>query len=307
MLALAALILDEASVRWFIAVLRDSIKKQYSLHLFRLGLLVLAGGCIALWCLRKIIADDWRAAVLRWKDISTRVDVSAVIPAIQSSFAKKILWLFLPIWMVAVTICLIPGYESMTASLTREKGIFETLTVILYCFSGLIAFKLAISHFGHNSPRGFFRWWLLGLAFGCLFIAAEESNWGAMYFHYKAGDLIRQINYQNEVGFHNMRLPFIGAWWAEDTLHLIAACGGVLLPLLIWLSNFFRRAMLAIEAPLPPWISQAYFLVATLIPWDHLIELQRGNTSSELREVTVSIGVAIWLWCTMQNRLKMDR
>jgi len=62
--------------------------------------------------------------------------------------------------------------------------------------------------------------------------------------------------------------------------------------------------MLALEVPLPPWISQAYFFVAALIPLDNVIKLQRANIPSELREVIIAIGITIWLWYTMQHRSK---
>jgi hypothetical protein len=273
----------------------------------RLGLLVIAGGCIVFWSLRKIITDDWREAVVRWREISSRVDASAIIPVINSSCIKRILWLLLPIWMAGVTISLIPGYEAWANRLTIEKGVFETLTVICYLFSGLAALKLVLPHFRRNAPRGLRRWCLLWLAIGCLFIAGEETNWGELYFQYKAGELIRQINYQDDVSLHNIPLPFIGRWWANDLSHLIAVCGGVLLPFLIWVSKSFRRLMLAIDVPLPPWVSQAYFFVAAIIPQDHVIKLQRANIPSELREITIAIGVAIWLWCMMENRHKVFR
>jgi hypothetical protein len=308
LLALSALIFDDAFVkRWFTAYQQLSEKRQYYLDFFRLGLFVIAGGCIVLWSLRKIISDDWRAAVLRWGDISPRIKASAIMPVIHFSGIKVFLWLFLPIWMIGVIISLIPGYETWASRLTEEKGVFETFTVICYLFSGPAALYLVLTCFKRNALMGLRRWWLLGLAFGCLFIAGEEINWGALYFHYEVGGLIRQINAQNDVSLHNIPLPFIGTSWANDLSQLIAVCGGILLPFLIWVSNLFRRLMVVCEAPLPPWISQAYFFVAAIIPQDGLIKLQRANIPSELREITIAMGVTIWLYCMLENQLKVKR
>lgn len=308
LLVLSALIFNDAFVKqWFTAYHQLSDKRQYYLDFFRLGMLVVAGGCIVVWFLRKIITEDWRGAVLRWKAISSRVKVSAITPAIHSSGINRSLWLFLPIWIIGVIVSLIPGYETWAGYLTEEKGIFETTTVICYLFSGLAALYLVFPYFKRNSPRSLRRWWLIGLAFGCLFIAGEEINWGELYFRYEAGELIRQINAQKDVSFHNIPLPFIGTWWANDLSQIIAVCGGILLPFLICVSNLFRRSMLAIEAPLPPWISQAYFFVAAVIPQDGVIALQRENIPSELREITIAIGVTIWLYCLMENHLKLKR
>lgn len=292
---------------WIIAVVHSSSIKQKYFDLAKLGLLGLAAGCIVLWFLRKIISDDWHGTVARWRKIPPRVDASAIIPEVNFSCFKKNLWLLLSIWIVGVGISLIPGYEAWADRLTIERGVFETLTVVCYLFSGLVALKLVLPLFRRNAPGGLFRWWLLGLASGCLFIALEEINWGELYFHNMSGDFIRQCNAQNDVSLHNIALPFIGTYWANGLSHFIAICGGVLLPIIIWISKSFRRGMLAGQVPLPPWISQAYFFVAAIIPQDNVLQLQRSNIPSELREITIAMGVAIWLWYMMQNRRKVSK
>ncbi len=299
---------EEFLKRWLIAVLNMSDINQKYLHLFRFGLLVLAGELIVLWSLRKLVTDDLRKAVERWRESPSQVDASEIMPAIHSAYINRILWLLISIWIVGVTISLIPGYEGWAARLTEECGVFETLTVVCYLFSGLLALKLVLPFFRRNAPGGLLRWWLIGLTFGCLFIAFEEINWGDLYFHYKTSDFIRQCNAQNDVSLHNIPLPFLGTWWANNLSQFIAICGGVLLPILIWISKYFRRGMLASEAPLPPWISQAYFFVAAIIPQDNVLQLQRSNIPSELREITIAIGVVIWLslWYKMQNRREVS-
>jgi len=305
MLLLTAFIFDDHFVkRWFTVYNQLSEKRQYYLDFFRAVLLTIASGFIVFWFLRKLIIDDWRSAVLRWRIIQYRVDTSAIIPVIESSFIKRFLWLLLPIWIIGVAISIIPGYEIWALHLTEEKGVFETLTVICYLFSGFIALYLVLLQFRRIAPNSLCRWWLLGFSIGCLFIAGEETNWGELYFNYKAINIIKNVNYQNEVSIHNIPLPLIGGYWANDLSHLIAACGGALLPLLTWCSNFFRRLILASEAPLPPWISQAYFFVATIIPQDNVIDLQRANIPSELREITIAIGFTIYAYCLFQNRKK---
>ena len=288
-------------------ILHLSIIKQKYIDLLKLGLLFLAGGCIVIWSLRKIITDDWRETILRWREIPPRVDASAIIPEVHFSCFKKVLWLLLSIWIVGVTISLIPGCDALAGRLTKENGVFETLTVVCYLFSGIVALKLLLPLFRRNASRGLLRWWLLALAIGCLFVVSEETNWGDLYFHYKGLDFIRQANFQKDVSMHNIPLPFIGIYGFNYLSQILAIFGGVLLPSLILFSNFFRRFMLLIEAPLPPWITQAFFCVAAIIPQDYVIILQRRNTPSELREITIAIGVAIWLWYMKQNRCKVAR
>ena len=289
---------------WLISTLHSSGIKEKYLELLEFGLLGLSGGCILLWFLRKIISSDWRKTVARWRKMPSRVDASMVIPKGDDSWLKTILWVLLAVWAVGVSISLIPGYEGPAARLTVENGVFETLTVVCYLFSLIVALKLLIPLFKYNASKGFLRWWLLVLALGCLFVAGEETNWGDLYFHYKSLGFIRQVNAQHDISLHNIPLPFIGTYWENKLLLILAICGGVFLPLLIRFNNFFRRCMLALEVPLPPWISQAYFFVAALIPLDNVIKLQRANIPSELREVIIAIGITIWLWYTMQHRSK---
>jgi hypothetical protein len=287
--------------KWLTALINpDGIKQKY-FDLLEWGLLGLAAGCIVLWFFRKIITDDWRKTLARWRMIPSRVDASAIIPAGQSVWLENFLWFLLPIWGVGVAISLIPGYEGMAYRLTQERGVFETLTVVFYVFAGIVALRSAFPLFGRNAPGGLLRWWFLVLAIGCLFVAVEEINWGDMYFSYKAGEFIREVNYQDEISLHNIPLPFAGSYWANVLLQILAVCGGILLPVFVWASKSFRSWMMAIEAPLPPWISQAFFFVAALIPQDKMLQLQRANIPSELRELTVAIGVAIWLWYIMKQ------
>ncbi len=308
LLILAVLFLDEKMVKyWFFADHRISDEKISTfLNFFKFVMIVLSGGCLVFWFLRKVIAGDWRKIIVRWREIPYRVDVSAIIPASPSPHLTKSLSLLLLIWMVGVAISLIPGNETLAAILTEESGFLETLTVLFYLFSGIVSLKLVFPLFGRDAKGGLLRWWLLGLTIGCLFIAAEEINWGELYLHFEAGDFIRKVNCQNDVSLHNVPLPFIGAYWANDLAQAISICAGVLLPLLIWVSKFFRRLVLALEIPLPPWLSQAYFAVAAFIPQDNVIKLKSANIPSELREVTISIGVAIWLLFMMKNRRKVS-
>lgn len=288
---------------------KDHQLKEYTrnvLTIYRLALVVLAGCCIILWSLRKCIYSDWQAVNLRLRTIPSHVSPAEIMPTNEWAKLNTILWLLLPVWTVFVTVCLIPGNDRWSGHLVIEHGPFENLTVACYLFSAFISLKLLISHHRGNARRGFFRWWLIGIALCCLIIAGEETNWLEVYFQYDFGSMIRKANYQDSVSLHNIWLPIAGGhYWANDLHHIIAAGGGILIPFLIRFSNMFRRWMLALEVPVPPWISQAYFFVAAIIPPEWLLILEhRLNLPSEMREFTFALGVAVWLWHTMQNHPK---
>jgi len=305
-LLVALLFNVELAERWFSPDRHISDSGHEYLKLLRYLLLIPAGVCVLIWALRKIIISDLREAVERWRKSPSRLEISSVVPSMQPVGFQRVLWLILFLWTVGAVI-LIYVYRDYANLLTHEGGLFETLTVVFYIFAGLIALRLAIPYLLRNSPNGLLRWWLLGLAAGCIFVAGEEINWGELYFHYEAGEFIRRGNYQREISLHNVALPYIGSYFWNALLKFLTICGGVLLPLLIWTSKSFRRLVWAVQMPLPPWLSQAYFFATTIFiyifPRD-LIEkiLPRPNIPVELREFTISVGVAIWLWCFMKNQ-----
>jgi len=303
MLILIALIFNNAFVeRWFSSDHSITDDGEKYLIFFRYGLLVMAAGCVVLWTLRKKITNYFRAAVEMWKERPSDIDASSVVPSMHPAGLKQVLLLILSLWTVFVVISLVPGYETWAADLTVENGVTETLTVIFYLFAGVMAIILAVQSLRHNSRNIFFHLWLFGLAAGCLFVAVEETNWGDLYLHYKSGEFIRTINYQHDVSLHNIALPFIGSYWENKLLQIMAICAGVLLPLMIRFSKSFHRLLWVVEFPTPPWMGQACFFVAALIPQDKVIQLKISNIPSELREVTIAFGVAIWLWATSKNR-----
>ncbi len=304
LLVVTALFLNELVVRWFSHDGHISDEGINYLNLFRIVVFALAGGCIVLWSLRKTITCDFRETFDRWKRVPNRLVTSTIIPSVSPVGLKRILWLLMPLWFVGISINLIPGYEAWSAYLIREKGVFQTITVVCYVFAGIISLRLAISSLRSDSKRGLLHWWLFGLAGFCLFVAAEEINWGELYFGYEFAEFIRQSNYQNQVSLHNVGMPFYGSYWANDLSHIAAVGGGILLPLVIRYSMYFRRLIWAVGAPLPPWLSQACFLFAALIPQDSLLDLQPENIPSEIREITISFGIAIWLWCSMKSNLR---
>ena len=295
-LVLVAVIVNDIFVEhWFSPDGHITEEGRNNLNVLRLGLVLISGGCILLWTFRKNITIDFLEAVDQWRNSSSQVGIATIVPSTQPEGLQRVLWLILLFWIAGLTISLIPGYDTFAARWTVENGVFENLTVLCYLFAGFISLRLATPYLRRNSLKGLNRWFFLGMVACFLFVAMEETNWGELYFQYKVAEFIRLGNYQGEVSLHNISLPFFGKYWANDLLRIIAFCGGVVLPVMICFSKFFRRLVSATEAPLPPWLSQAYFFVAALIPHDN-VQLQRHNMPSELREITIAVGVAIWLW-----------
>ncbi len=104
LLVLAALINDALVERWFSSDGHITDEGFDYLNLIRSGLLVLAGGCIILWTLRKIITCDLREVFDRWKRVPYRLDISAIVPPTRPVGLKLVLWLILSLWTAGLTI-----------------------------------------------------------------------------------------------------------------------------------------------------------------------------------------------------------
>ena len=134
----------------------------------------------------------------------------------------------------------------------------------------------------------------------CFFSSSFGALKVSIYLRYRTPDLMQDVNYQGEFSFHNVELPWLlplQVYWANEVLWSLAVLGGLALPCFVLTSRRVRRWLWAWEVPVPPWISQAFFFSAALIPRDRAVldQFQHNNMPSELREFAIAVGVAIWL------------
>ena len=184
--------------------------------------------------------------------------------------------------------------DRLAAGLTLENGLLQDLTVLCYAAAAMLLFGLLLRGLGPRTRTG--TWtlvashahtWMLGGG-------GEEINWGQSVFQYETPEFLARTNIQQEVSLHNIELPGLpGRHWSNDVLLIISLFGGTVLPILVLTSPQIRRLAWMAEIPLPPWVSQGYFLAAALIPRDGdlLGRLSRDNIPSELREVTIAFAM----------------
>lgn len=231
--------------------------------------------------------------------------LAELIPSVSPRGLGIAMWLLLPPWMLWVAMSLMAD-DTRAAAWTLENGFLQFLTVVCYVLGGVLVARLTWLQFRtavSPSPR---RWWLLVLTVGCLMVAGEETNWGQTYLNFETPELIRQSNLQQQFSIHNLRLPgdISGTYVSNEILWWLAILGGGILPLVLLMSPRMRGWAWAGELPLPPWQVQAYCLTAAAIPRDDdmLGKLTRANIPSELREVTIAMAVALWMWTLWRHR-----
>jgi len=263
-----------------------------------IALCIMTGfACLVPWTLRRMLSHDWRTAWTQ-RAYHAAPSVSGLIPTLSPRWFGRCLGLALILWIAWVAWSLTIN-DRLAARLTLENGLLQDVTVLCYAAAAFLLFSLALPSLSPKTPPNLRRWWLLVLAFGCLGVAGEEINWGQSVVEYETPEFLARTNIQQEVSLHNIELPGLpGRHWSNDVLWGISLLGGIAIPIFLSASARVRRLSWITEIPLPPWISQGYFLAAAVIPRDAAMlgRLSRDNIPSELREVTIAIAMLIWAW-----------
>jgi len=296
-LVLVALLLDPD---------RGSTEREVGQIAIARGLLVaVAVGLVALWLARRRLSNDFAAARARWRTAPAAITARFLVPRCASPGVEKAFWLVLAGWFVAIGIAYAVGAR-WPGDVTIENGPTETATVLAYLAATLLAAAAARRTFQAEARAALRPWILLGLAAGCLLVAAEETDWGQTYLDYETPRSFQDANIQQDLSLHNLALPagVPGTRWANWTLRGLGWLGGGLLPLLLLASPGFRRWMWAWNVPLPPWWTQAALFAAACLPELHSDHgaVVRENVGSELREVTIGLAVLVWAWSAWRTR-----
>lgn len=272
-------------------------------RLLYLGCMIMGLGSLTLWLLRHALSRDWSASISR--DVpSSDVEVRHIGPRNFPRSLEVVLRCLLLLWASWISWSLLRD-DRLAAQLTLENGLLQDATVIFYVIATFFFLGSLSRTVTCGAQAGLTKWWFLLLSIGCLGVAGEEINWGQSVLPYATPDFLARTNIQQEVSLHNIELPgFGGRHWSNAVLWVISLFGGIMLPLLLLLSRWARRLMVALDIPVPPWMSQAFFLVAAVIPPDGTLlgRLTRDNIPSELREVTVACAMMIWGWAWWRQR-----
>ena len=279
----------------------DSVDDQQLIkarhHLLFLGSVTVSAGSLILWFLRRTISNDWHVSTSRDIPRAT-VHRDHIGPGSFPSSLQKALWCVLVLWVSWVSWSLVIE-DSLAARLTIENGLLQDVTVVFYVVATFFFSAILVRICAFGPQHGLAKWWFLLLCVGCVGVAGEEINWGQSVLPFATPDFLVHTNIQREVSLHNIEIPGLsGRHWSNAVLWGISLIGGVIIPLLLLLSASVRRLVILFDVPIPPGMSQAFFLVGGLIPQDGVLlgSLSRDNIPSELREVTVAFAMMVWGW-----------
>jgi hypothetical protein len=258
------------------------------------GLVVLALGAVCVWLLRRWLEADRLVVAARWRSAPSEIPPASMIPSLGPAWLSLVLWTVLAAWATGLAVTFVLRAR-WVEEWTLENGPFETATVLCYLAATGFAITGARARF-RSAHGGAQRWVLVALAAGCFLIAAEETDWGQTYLRYATPPTVGQANIQGDFSLHNLALPASvpGTRWANWLLRILAWTGGLVLPLLLFASATLRRALHALQFPMPPaWCLVVLFLAACIPELGGLYG--RSNIGSELREFSISVAVVVWL------------
>ena len=136
-------------------------------------------------------------------------NVSSFIPTSLRSPAFLILAVYLALAYASVALP-----EEIAVALIRENGLFETLGALCFLITSILfwtAYVRSKQALGDGSPEKSFKrisYVLLALLF--FFGAGEEISWGQRLFTLPVPEAIREVNVQEELNIHNLRIFYEG-------------------------------------------------------------------------------------------------
>ncbi len=198
--------------------------------------------------------------------------------------------------------------------LGREDGVVETMTAVFF----LLAALLMIYMFFRSTPgqdvsgvkiRRNFSYLLLALFFFLCF--GEEISWGQRIFGFKSPDWMGDINNQNEINLHNMRMieashtkPGIWKWATAGTVFTLFwffYC--LVIPLLTEFSPRTKALLNRVRLPLVPlWVGLCFLLNFTVK--NLLEEIQSLNLPrryGEFEELNYSFLFLVVCWIFLSS------
>jgi hypothetical protein len=157
------------------------------------------------------------------------------------------------------------GIERFEQEYVVEDGIVEYGTALFLLFIGIYNF---IKFGRHRKSQNLY--WMIGtLGLGLLFIfgAGEEISWGQRLLGFETPDTLKEINRQDELNLHNIRIGDfdVNKLIFSKLLTIILIVYFVIFPLLFKRLNWVKSLTNAFGVPVPQIHHTILFLIATLL------------------------------------------
>ena len=135
--------------------------------------------------------------------------------------------------------------------LTNESRGLEILTAIFYIAASGILLRQTYTLFRNKiiPIRTLILPALLGLFF--IVVGGEEESWGQWIFELSTPETLREVNYQNEINFHNLDI-FTGSFHANVLLYRFVFLYAIIVPFAYLTIGWVRNILDKIGCPVIP-------------------------------------------------------
>jgi len=185
--------------------------------------------------------------------------------------------------------------------LTRENGIWETLTAVSLAAGGLL-FLVSVRKFGECFGSKMAKWPSLILGFLLLFGAGEEISWGQHWLGFSTPEFIRDINAQREFNVHN-----ISSHYTNHLMVLFFLFYVGLLPVLAFLFREIRYVLERLNIPVCHVAFSPFALIGVLMTDHEIVASLWGGSAwsvAEARETLfgfIMMGTSLSFYLTCRN------
>lgn len=165
---------------------------------------------------------------------------------------------YLKLYILSIVIVIMASFsiyfyldDTTIAVIADEDHIFEYLTSLSFLICSAIFFFI---YYRHSNIFFLF----LAIAFFIGF--GEEISWGQRLLGYSTPEKLMELNAQKEFNFHN-----IATWEINFLFKVFTLLFGIILPLLVYHSDFFKRIAKRWRIPVPPASLGLFFMLDWLV------------------------------------------
>ena len=160
---------------------------------------------------------------------------------------------------------LIEGVNTFENTYVVEDGLVEYGTVLFLLLTGLFNFYKLIKY---RSNHGIL--WMLGaVLFGLLFVfgAGEEISWGQRILGFETPEALKDINRQDELTLHNIRIGDfdVNRLIFSQLLTAILVIYFIIYPIVYKRMSMIKRLTILFGVPIPQLHHTILFLLATIV------------------------------------------
>lgn len=182
-------------------------------------------------------------------------------------------------------------HQSSLQKVSKEDGVIETLTALLFGVSSICFVVAAYRSEFLKRKQGFKYFMTISWALLMFIFLGEEISWGQRIFDLSTPEMLKEVNKQNEITLHNIAFvdSFLGGKYRY--LSIMMFITGLLLPVFALTRNG-KKLIQKFAFPVSPLCFAPLFVGA--YGFGKYYHPLMGNDAIEVRELLMSTGMVVF-------------